>query len=111
MVVLQRIIESPQKFSARLGIVLPRIFTIEDDRHNGVPSSRSKYLSRVLNVLDQVCRGFLRRHSRVHKSNEVRDRMVPKDKVHARLRVLVTMNRVQLLSRNIRQAAMSVAHE
>ena len=54
-------------------------------------------LRRILNVLDEVVGGVLRRHARVHKADQVGEAMVAEDHVHPRVALFVAIDVVQPL--------------
>src|SRR6266496_2654756 len=44
MIILQSIVEAPQEFAPGLGVVLPSVFTVKNDGHDSILSTRHKYL-------------------------------------------------------------------
>src|ERR1039457_1188630 len=75
---LQSRVEAAQKFAARFGVVLPSVFSVEDDRNHGVFSPLEYRPRGIPDVLDQMIGSFLRGHSRVHKADEIGEAMVTK---------------------------------
>ena len=96
-IALQPIVEAAQEFASRLRVVLPRILAVEDDRHDRIAPCIQNRLRRILNVVDEVIGGVLRRHARVHEAHIVRDAMVAKDQVHLGAALFVAVDVVELV--------------
>ena len=79
---LQRIVEAPQEVSPGFRVILPGILAIENDRDDCILPLIQNRLSSFLNVLDEMLRGFCRRHPRIYKADEVGNGVVAKHQVH-----------------------------
>ena len=56
---------------------------------------RNERALRLLNLMNKIIGGVLRRHSRIHESDQVRERVVAEKEVHPCLVILVAINRIQ----------------
>src|SRR5664280_2182247 len=108
---LQSRVEAAQKFPARFWVVLPSVFSVEDDRNHGVFSPLEYRPRGILDVLDEVISSFLSGHSRVHKPDEIGEAMVAKNHAHPRVALLVAIDVVEALGAVGREMAASVPGE
>src|SRR4051812_39719440 len=92
---LQGVIEAAQKFPPRARVIFPGVFSIKNDRNDGVMSRLWNRLSRLLNILHEVIGGVLRGHARIDETNEVGNGVVAKKQIHLRLLFFEAMNGIK----------------
>ena len=52
-------------------------------------------LRRLLDLVDEIVGGVLRRHSRIHEADQVGERVIAEQQVHPRIGILVAIDRVE----------------
>ena len=107
--VLQACVEPAEEFPARLGVILPGIFAVEDDRHDDVFAFIENGLGSVFNVVDEMMRGLFRGHAGIDKPNQVGDGVIAEDHVHLGLAVLEAMNGVEFFGQFRGEATVAIA--
>ena len=68
-IIMQCVIKSAQKFAARMRIVFPGIFAVQNNRNHRVLAFCNNRLRRFSNLMDEVSSCLLRGHSRVDKTD------------------------------------------
>ena len=74
--VLERREEPVQEFASALGVVLPGVLAVQDDRDQG---RRGGVRRGRLNLSDEIVHRGVGRHVRVREANPVREAMVAED--------------------------------